>query len=467
MITRSEFDKYKQFRKQAGCPFCSRREVFSGDGLYYCNLDNEFNSLYEKIINKFIFKRFFPSLITDDEFQKEADKNPTTYFAFYCEICRRYWIDDITGKMIKEIPWNIEEIQKGNSEWFTASPREAVIHLAEKANEFFEQEYHKSKEIHSIIKTYSELLAKAQMELLHYRHTTNKSINEIIKPYSLSYDKLTDWMFATIQNSLMKKFPYRSDCIHQALTLYNDSDEKPEMQRAVCEVLANKMMSSFANELFRSIKEYYERVLQNEYPDEYGWFLNNKEWLNGLWNELYGRSIKIIYVGLQNFGIEISLIDMKKIVFGNLDVTGQGVGVNIDKSAILGNVNNYASIYINIIREKMIEINAGVKVDNSSVGSVISKPTVFVGSDNVVNSFNKVKEQFGEETANVIQQIAEIVEKSENVVAAKLFEAFNEEMSKPEPKKTVLQSIWSGLSSVLPDLSTIVSIVEKIMKIIR
>ena len=115
MITRSKFDKYKQFRKQAGCPFCSRREVVSGDGLYYCNLDEKFEPLYETIIKKFKFKRFFPSLITGDEFQKEVLKNPTSYFAWYCERCRRYWIDDNTGKMIKEIPWDVEKISKGNS----------------------------------------------------------------------------------------------------------------------------------------------------------------------------------------------------------------------------------------------------------------------------------------------------------------------------------------------------------------
>jgi len=49
------------------------------------------------------------------------------------------------------------------------TPREAVVHLAEKANEFFEQEYKNSYEIHSIIKVYSELLAKSQMELTLYK----------------------------------------------------------------------------------------------------------------------------------------------------------------------------------------------------------------------------------------------------------------------------------------------------------
>ena len=103
----------------------------------------------------------------------------------------------------------------------------------------------------------------------------------------------------------------------------------------------------------------------------------------------------------------------------------------------------------------------------SSVGgNIITKPTVILGSNNVLSSFNKVKMQFDEETANVIQQIAEIVEISKNAEAVELFEAFNEEISKPEPKKTLLKTFWNNLSSLLPDLSITVSIVEKVMKII-
>ena len=103
--------------------------------------------------------------------------------------------------------------------------------------------------------------------------------------------------------------------------------------------------------------------------------------------------------------------------------------------------------------------------DNIKIENV--QNLTFVNKSNVVNSFNKVREQFDEKTANVIKQIAEIVEKSKNDEAKGYFEDFNEEINKPEPKKSRLKSFWNSLTSVLPVLSSTVSIVEKIMKIIN
>ena len=91
----------------------------------------------------------------------------------------------------------------------------------------------------------------------------------------------------------------------------------------------------------------------------------------------------------------------------------------------------------------------------------------FVNKSKVENSFNKVKEQFDEETADVIRQIAEIVEKSSNAEAVELFDAFNEEVNKPEPKKSLLKTFWTGLNATLPVLSTSALIVEKVMKMIN
>ena len=91
----------------------------------------------------------------------------------------------------------------------------------------------------------------------------------------------------------------------------------------------------------------------------------------------------------------------------------------------------------------------------------------FVNKSNVENSFNKLKDQFDEETASVIRQIAEIVEKSKKSEAVELFEAFNEEVNRPEPKKTLLKTFWSELSTILPVLSTTASIAEKVIKLIN
>jgi hypothetical protein len=90
----------------------------------------------------------------------------------------------------------------------------------------------------------------------------------------------------------------------------------------------------------------------------------------------------------------------------------------------------------------------------------------FINKSVVENSFNKIKEQFDENTANVIKQIAEIVEKSSNNEAKELFEAFNKEINNPEPKKTLLKTFWTGLTTALPILASTASITASILKII-
>jgi hypothetical protein len=95
-----------------------------------------------------------------------------------------------------------------------------------------------------------------------------------------------------------------------------------------------------------------------------------------------------------------------------------------------------------------------------------AKNFTFINKSSVVNSFNKVKEQFDEETANAIKQMAEIVEKSENADAVELFDAFNEEVNKPEPKKSLLKTFWNGLTTALPVLAHTASIAENIIKMI-
>ena len=333
----------------------------------------------------------------------------------------------------------------------TVTPREAVVHLAEKANEFFEQEYNSSYEIHSIIKTYSELLAKSQMEFLHYRDTTDEAINKLIKPLTLYYDKLEEWIFSTIQSSMMKKFPNRFFYDYQAFSIYDDGTEDlDKLRNVVCQELSNKLMSGFVVELYRSIKGHYEQVLQNDYPFEYQFFSTiDKKGLDGIWNELYGRSVRVVFDCLKSLGIDISLIDMDKIVYGNLDVTGQGGGVNIDKSAILGNVNNYPSIYINKIREKMIEINAGVNIDNGSIvgGSVISKPTVIVGSSNdevlqsisgLISDIQKSNLEVADNLIGLLQELTQAIQTNNTV--------------KQTETKTEFKGFWRAVGSTVKDV---------------
>jgi tetratricopeptide (TPR) repeat protein len=237
-------------------------------------------------------------------------------------------------------------LQLAKEELPNLTPRKAVVYLAEKANEFFEQEYKTSDEFSDIIKTYSELLARAQMEMLNYRDTTDEVINNVLKPLNLYYDKLSAWIFNTIQSSMIKKFPNKFYYTREAQKLFPDNTpDLDEFGNAVCKELSNKLMSGFVIELYHSLKKHYERILQRDYSAEYHWFSTDKDRLDGLWNELYGRSICVVFDCLISLGLNISLTDMEKIIYGNLsiiiNVIGDGADINI--------INNFVCESIKVL----------------------------------------------------------------------------------------------------------------------
>ena len=83
----------------------------------------------------------------------------------------------------------------------------------------------------------------------------------------------------------------------------------------------------------------------------------------------------------------------------------------------------------------------------------------------VQNAFNKVKADHDEETANALKQVEEEINKSGNKEAAENFEAFSEELSKPEPKKSLLKALWKGTLDALPTLAQLSSVVNLIVRL--
>ena len=81
-----------------------------------------------------------------------------------------------------------------------------------------------------------------------------------------------------------------------------------------------------------------------------------------------------------------------------------------------------------------------------------------VNRSSVQNAFNKVKDDYDEETANALKRVEEEINKSGNREAAENFEAFSEELSKPEPKKSLLKTLWEGTLSALPTLAQLSSV---------
>ncbi len=83
----------------------------------------------------------------------------------------------------------------------------------------------------------------------------------------------------------------------------------------------------------------------------------------------------------------------------------------------------------------------------------------------VEKSFNKVRNDFDQDTAMALLRVAEEIIKSGNREVAELFVGFNEELQKPEPKKSVLRSLWDGMIAVLPSLAQLADVGLKISKL--
>ena len=114
--------------------------------------------------------------------------------------------------------------------------------------------------------------------------------------------------------------------------------------------------------------------------------------------------------------------------------------------------------YQNVINAA--EVTMGDKYENIHSSTIVNHSLV-------ENSFNKVRRDFDEETANALKKIADEIEKSNNKDAAENFSSFNEELQKPEPKKTVLRSLWSGITTALPTILQVTDVATKIDKLLN
>jgi len=64
--------------------------------------------------------------------------------------------------------------------------------------------------------------------------------------------------------------------------------------------------------------------------------------------------------------------------------------------------------------------------------------------------------------ADALVRLAEVVSESNNKEAGELLDAFNEELAKEQPKKSLLQSFWDSLTGMLPTISQMTDIVQKL-----
>jgi archaellum component FlaC len=139
--------------------------------------------------------------------------------------------------------------------------------------------------------------------------------------------------------------------------------------------------------------------------------------------------------------------------------------IELDKDKKVTNYINSLSLsaaskgeYTNSIRDQIIEITMGNKIGN------VTGSTVVVDS-NVSNSFNTIASKYDEETAQAFNLLAEEVRKSKNAAASTLLTGLTEEAQKEKPEKGKLKQFWDGLVAMLPGVTSMVGITEKIIKL--
>lgn len=220
--------------------------------------------------------------------------------------------------------------------------RNAVKILADKAYEFFKNDYKSNTgNIQNIITNYSVYLVKAQMAYFHYKSEEYAVQENIIKPLNCYYNQLFEWVFETLRNAIITDFPNRNQYIDQAIRLYNDdTSDLKELRNVQCKVIAGKLLSEFVVDLYQAVKLNYKTTLKTDFFAEYKFFIDsNKDGLDQLWNELYGRVTKIIVDCLRSMGLQIT-DDIKNYIYGNLIVLlGDGADMSMIDTYIAGNVN--------------------------------------------------------------------------------------------------------------------------------
>lgn len=105
-----------------------------------------------------------------------------------------------------------------------------------------------------------------------------------------------------------------------------------------------------------------------------------------------------------------------------------------------------------------IENNSG-NIIKSNTGSVIVSTS---GNITLSDSFNKVKEKYGEDIASTLTTVADILKKEKNNDAIEKFNTFKEELEKPTPKKTILKALWDGIASTIPLIKSSFDIYDKV-----
>ena len=278
-----------------------------------------------------------------------------------------------------------------------------------------------------------ESIAESEIELSHFWFYRN---GQGIRVWLLGYDSWVPYMFDTARNLRLNLLRLHSEleCLKQILRLI--------LQDKLVLEIPSKASDRFQAYVNRSIRIFSKSTSYGFPQDE----------------------ILKTVLGYE----EIINPDQKITLMSLLEKMRLNILKKLDNFTSKSKVIAQPAIVIEHIGKKInIKNTTTYNIDEVVMGDIfknISNSTI-INRSHVEKSFNKVNEKYDEETAKAIIKIAEEIERSGNRDAGALFDGFNQELAKPEPNKTVLKTIWDGIVTHLPSITSMVDIVSKITKL--
>jgi hypothetical protein len=87
------------------------------------------------------------------------------------------------------------------------------------------------------------------------------------------------------------------------------------------------------------------------------------------------------------------------------------------------------------------------------------------GPVNISNAYNG-SPGLDAETQEALKALQLFIERSGKLAARELFDEFQNELAKPQPRRSLLSSIWEGIKRELPTVVSLVGVVAKVAALV-
>jgi hypothetical protein len=143
----------------------------------------------------------------------------------------------------------------------------------------------------------------------------------------------------------------------------------------------------------------------------------------------------------------------------------------LDESEVTEVVNNIYIPHADIgtfiaYQNKMTNYRIKIREEIVTGDRITAGPgAVVVNRSYLSNALNTLSSVGNTDAAAALEQVAKVIEQSKNKEAADLFDAFNAELQRPTPKKTLLKTLWKGVIEALPTIAELTTATAAIVSL--